>query len=100
MVIKSGAREAMFKKIERWQQSGLTQKAWCEENKVRYHIFHYWYKHYRDAGNEAAKPAVSFIPLQVQQTDSQPLMELVIGSDKRVLFYQPVSSDFLRSLIS
>ena len=37
-------REQMFKMISTWQQSGLSQKSFCEQNGIRYHVFHYWYK--------------------------------------------------------
>ena len=39
--------QQMFAMIQSWQQSGLTQKAYCQEHAVSYHIFHYWYKRYR-----------------------------------------------------
>lgn len=33
--------------ISRWQQGGLTQKAFCAANNIAYHVFHYWYGVYR-----------------------------------------------------
>lgn len=41
-------REQMFKLIEQWQQSRLTQNTFCEQQFIRYHVFHYWYKRYRE----------------------------------------------------
>ncbi len=40
-------REQMFTMIEQWQQSGVTQKAFCEQQSLKYHTFYYWYKCYR-----------------------------------------------------
>ncbi|WP_442345985.1 IS66 family insertion sequence element accessory protein TnpA, partial [Foetidibacter luteolus] len=34
----------MFSMIGDWQQSGLSQKAFCAQHGIRYHVFHYWYK--------------------------------------------------------
>jgi hypothetical protein len=40
-------REQMFKLIEQWQQSSLTQNVFCSQQSIRYHVFHYWYKRHR-----------------------------------------------------
>jgi hypothetical protein len=42
-------REQMYVHIEQWKQSGLSQKVYCEQQGVKYHVFHYWYKLYRDS---------------------------------------------------
>ena len=95
-------QQQMFAMIQSWQQSGLTQKAYCEEHAVRYHIFHYWYKRYRVSQSFAKEPG--FIPLQTEPSPSlisTPVhTELLFPDGKRLLFYQPVSSDYLRKLIS
>ena len=41
-------REQMFEHINGWKQSGVTQKSFCEQANIPYHVFHYWYKVYRD----------------------------------------------------
>lgn len=41
-------REQMFKQMEQLQQSGLIQNAFCEQQSIKYHVFHYWYKRYRE----------------------------------------------------
>lgn len=40
-------RNTMFSLIENWQQSGLSQKAFCEQQQIAAHQFYYWYKCYR-----------------------------------------------------
>ena len=40
-------RHEMFEIIEQWQQSGLTKKAFCEQQPIRHHSFFYWHKCYR-----------------------------------------------------
>ncbi len=95
-------REQMFSMIRNWQQSGLTQKAYCEQHKIAYHVFHYWYKCFRDL--QLPTKDEGFIPLKIQPSTSVntscPHVELLLADGKRLLFNQPVSSDFLKALIS
>ncbi|MGI8635775.1 MAG: IS66 family insertion sequence element accessory protein TnpA, partial [Segetibacter sp.] len=44
MQSKEQIQRQMFDRIDQWQQSGLSQKAFCEQVNLSYHIFHYWYK--------------------------------------------------------
>jgi hypothetical protein len=94
-------QDKMFALISSWKQSGLSQKAYCEQNQVRYHIFHYWYKRYRDKQLNSGEPA--FIPLNVKPSLSDATcanIEVVLADGKRILFHQAVSSDFLKAVIS
>ncbi len=94
-------REQMFKMITMWQRSGLSQKAFCEQNSFRYHVFHYWYKCFRDFQSSAKDKG--FIPLKIQSSNTIntacTYAELLLPDGKRLLFHQPVSSDFLKELI-
>jgi hypothetical protein len=91
------AQQQMFSYIDRWQQSDLTQKAFCHQLKLPYHIFHYWYRRYR---NEAIEPASTFIKLDVLSPSVAAHTELILADGKRLLFHNPVSADFLKVLIS
>jgi hypothetical protein len=95
-------REQMFSMISCWQQSGLSQKAYCEEHGIRYHVFHYWYKCFKDARLPAKENG--FIPLKIERSGvistASAQVELVLADGKRLLFHQPVSSDYLKALIS
>jgi hypothetical protein len=93
---KEAVKQQMFGYIDQWQQSGLTQKAFCVQVNLAYHIFHYWYRRYRIA---ESKPA-SFIKLGVSSPSVSSSMELVLADGKRLLFHQPVSPDYLKALIS
>ena len=35
-------KQQWAKKIAAWQESGLSIAAWCRQNDVGYHRFHYW----------------------------------------------------------
>ena len=79
--------ERMFAIIASWKQSGLSQKVWCEQNQIRYHVFHYSYKRYRDEQSENSRPA--FIPLNVKPSLSDiscANIEVVLPGGKRILF--------------
>ncbi|MCY7420196.1 MAG: hypothetical protein LH478_00400 [Chitinophagaceae bacterium] len=95
-------REQMFSMITSWQQSGLTQKAYCEQNGIRYHVFHYWYKCFRNLQSPAKDEG--FVPLSIQSSqiinDSSAHVELLLPDGKRLLFHQPVSSNYLKAIIS
>lgn len=90
-------QQQMFSYIDQWQQSDLSQKAFCQAVNLRYHVFHYWYKCYR---NKASEPSSSFIKLNVSAPSAVCLAELILVDGKRLLFHEPVSADYLKTLIS
>ena len=101
MQYDKNTQKQMFAMVAAWKQSGLSQKAWCEQNQIRYHVFHYWYKLYRDEQSNCSEPA--FIPLNVKPSLSNascPNVEVVLPDGKRILFHQSVSSHFLKAVIS
>ena len=94
-------RQQMFNIISNWQQSGLSQKAYCEQHNVRYYVFHYWYKCFRD--RQLAAKDEGFIAIKIQPSNTNTTSvhaELLLPDGKRLLFHQGVSSDFLKALIS
>lgn len=98
-------QQQMFSMIGCWQQSGLGQKAWCEQQSIRYHVFHYWYKKYKDM--QLSDEKAGFIPLHLPSS-AAPIIpppagahtEMVLVDGRRLLFHQPVSADYLKTLIS
>ena len=61
MQYKNEQRIQKLEMITAWQQSGLTQKAFCNTHNIAYHIFHYWYGVYR-TGQKASD---CFLPVNV-----------------------------------
>jgi hypothetical protein len=100
MAQAASMQQEMFSKIRDWQQSGLTQKGWCKEHQIKYHVFHYWYKLYRSDPSPATQN--EFIALQIQPAAGATCgcLELILADGKRLLFHQPVSTDYLKALIS
>lgn len=62
MQAKKEERVQYMDMISKWQQSGLTQKVFCMDNKIRYHVFHYWYKVYKTELNVSG----SFLPVNIK----------------------------------
>ena len=61
MQSKKQDRAKLLQMVTQWQNSGLTQKAFCTTNKIAYHTFHYWYGVYRSD----QKATGSFLPVTV-----------------------------------
>jgi|SRR5664279_381508 len=97
---KSEVREQMFKIIEQWQRSGVTQNKFCEEQSIRYHVFHYWYKRYRQQNANPQRTASSFVKLQIAKPITDGSVEIIYPGGIRIVFHEPVNSNFLKSLVS
>jgi hypothetical protein len=102
-------QQQMFSMIACWQQSGLGQKTYCEQYSIRYHVFHYWYKKYKDSQLSAsAIKEPGFIALQLKPAATPSIIppaagvhtELLLPDGRRLLFHQGVSADYLKALIS
>ncbi len=94
-------QKKMFAMVAHWQQSGLSQKMFCEQNGIRYHVFHYWYKRFRDS--QAINKEATFIPLQIkplQNVSTHAGIELLLTDGGRLVFHQPVSAGFIKAIIS
>lgn len=85
----------MFDVIVQWQQSGLSQKAWCEQNDIAYSSFHYWYRRFRN-GLHKEQHADTFVQLAPSFT---PWCELAMSNGARMFFHQPISAEFIRRLV-
>jgi hypothetical protein len=58
-------RNKMFAHIERWQSSGLTQRAYCRKARINHNGFYYWLNRFNEHIGREAAPA-GFIPVLVQ----------------------------------
>lgn len=94
-------RNAMFSLIENWQQSGLSQKAFCEQQQIAAHQFYYWYKCYRMQNDLPVAPvAKGFIELHSQVTQPEAAIEILLLCGHRIFFHQPVAASFIKAIIS
>lgn len=92
-------RNQMFDMIEQWQQSDLTKKAYCKQHSIKHHTFYYWYKRYRQHADTDNKSS-SFVKLQIRKSPATPWVEIHFPGGIRLLFHDPVSSNYLKALIS
>jgi len=93
-------KKQMFSHIDQWKSSSKSQRSYCIEHNIRYYVFHYWFKRYRDEQAEKKDNTNSFVKLQVDQSTARAHAELIMPDGKRLVFHEPVSSDFLKALIS
>lgn len=97
-------RESMFDLIEQWKTSGLSQKAFCEQHEVRYYVFHYWYRRYREQHPKSMDSSPAFIALQVNAAGTSSsyagCAELILPDGRRLLFHQAVDANFLKTLLA
>jgi hypothetical protein len=93
------AREQMFKLIEQWHTSGLTQKAFCEQQSLKFHTFYYWYKCYRRQ-DKVEGDTSSFVRLQIGKPSVAGSVEINYPGGIRLIFHEPVSSNYLKALLS
>jgi hypothetical protein len=96
MESRQQTKEQQLAMIATWQQSGQSQKQFCLQNKIAYHVFHYWYKVYR---SQVATTSGSFVAVNIAP-QLQCNIELYLTNGNRIVFHQGVSADFLKALIA
>lgn len=99
MSSKVTLRQERYTMIANWQQSGQTQKLYCQTQNIPYHVFHYWYKQYRAGQRPTAALLPGFTAVSLPADSGRASAALVLPDGRRIIFYQPVSSEYLRALI-
>jgi len=93
---KKETRTLKLQMINEWQQSGLSQKAFCTSNNIAYHVFHYWYRVYRS--DQTATP--SFLPVNIRPAASQEQITLTGHNGIEVrLPFSDQSTRFVKQLL-
>ena len=94
-------RNAMFLLIENWQQSGLSQRAFCEQQQIAPHQFYYWYKCYRSQSHvSVVQGAKGFVEIHSQLAQPEAAIEVLLLCGHRIFFHQPVAAAFIKAIIS
>ena len=94
------ARHQMFQMIEQWKQSGLSQRAFCGQQSMRFHKFYYWYKCYRRQHETIDNHSERFVKLKIEKSSVASSVEVHFPGGIHVVFHEPVSSNYLKTLIS
>lgn len=87
----------MFASISSWQASDLSQREWCRQQDIAYHIFHYWYRKYKEAQDEPGGGS-SFVRLTVKP-EAGAGCEVIFSDGTKVVFREPVPVQYLKSLL-
>ena|SRR5260370_33181553 len=87
--------------IANWQQSGLTQKQYCEQHQLRYHVFHYWYRRYREEQSHSPNTGTSpFVSLKINNNQVIAMhTELLMPDGRRLIFHQGADVQVLKTLL-
>jgi len=97
MVKDNSIREQMFASIASWLSSDLSQKQWCQDQGITYHIFHYWYRKYRDEHSESTGNS-SFVLLTVER-EAGVSCEVLFTDGTKIIFREAVPVQYLKSLL-
>ena len=97
MVKDNSIREQMFASIASWQSSELSQKQWCQDQGITYHVFHYWYRKYRDEHPESTDNN-SFVRLTVNP-EAGASCEVIFADGTKIIFREAVPVQYLKSLL-
>jgi hypothetical protein len=97
MVKDETIREQMFASIASWQSSELSQKQWCDQQGITYHIFHYWYRKYRDEHSKSTGDN-NFVRLNVKSETSSSC-EIIFADGTKIIFREAVPAQYLKSLL-
>jgi hypothetical protein len=97
MVKDNSIREQMFASIASWLSSELSQKQWCDQQGIIYHIFHYWYRKYRDEHPQSTGDD-SFVRLTVKP-EAGACCEVIFTDGTKIIFREAVAAQYLKSLL-
>jgi len=97
MVKDNSIRERMFASITSWLSSELSQKQWCDQQGIAYHIFHYWYRKYRDEHPKSTGDN-NFVRLNVK-SETSASCEVIFADGTKIIFREAVPAQYLKSLL-
>jgi hypothetical protein len=102
MRLHDNDRRAKIDLIQKWKDSGLTQKEFYQQHNIPAHVFYYWHKCYREQQNKVAMASSTSANGFVQLTASSPTtgIELHLPGGIRIIFHEPVPADYIKTLIS
>lgn len=92
----------MFPLIQKWEGSGVSQKAFCNTHQVKPHVFWYWLRRYREQQGQMVgpQPSPGFVSIQMDHSPSETVLAEVIYPDgTRLILKEGVSLSFLQSLL-
>jgi hypothetical protein len=95
---RSANRQGWFDRIEAWKQSGLTQKAFCEQQRLRLGSFQRWRGIFMREEAPEASSAASFLPVKVTAAPASSLA-LVIDDHLRIEIPAGFDAETLKQVV-
>jgi hypothetical protein len=90
------SKEEMYPLIEEWQQSGQSQKHFCEQKHLSKSVFVYWLKKYRKQQDSPS----GFAAVEVTgQRSGRPYLEVEYPGGTVLRFFEPVSIQTVSRLL-
>ena len=80
--------------ISQWKQSGKSRRVFCQEHGLNYNSFITWNKEQKSK----LKTEAGFSEITVQNSERL-FAQIHLSEQKRIDLYQPLSSEFIRSLL-
>ena len=80
--------------ISQWKQSGMSRKVFCDEQGLNYNSFITW----DNEKKSKLKAGSGFSEITVQSSERL-FAQIHLSEQKRIDLYQPLSSEFIRSLL-
>lgn len=69
--------------VAAWQASGLTRKAYCQEQALQYSAFGYWARKLRSQGNDRQATTPGFVPVTLAPAEGSLVLTLPNGLEIR-----------------
>lgn len=98
MRLSNTDRQAKIDIIEKWMESGLSQKDFYQQQNIPAHVFYYWHKCYRDKLNKKTSSSSGGF-IQLTSPVSQGSIDIHFPNGTRITFNHTVSADFVKALI-
>ena len=89
-------KTTMYRKIQQWKESGMSQAAFCANEKLSESLFYYWHRKYKQENRQS-----NFLPVKVQ-AENKPtgsnIIEIHYPNQVRLVIPGNTPIDFIRQL--
>lgn len=85
--------------LKGWKESGKSQVEFSKESGINYYTLNKWINDEKRKAKKVKSPARGFAKLTVEEVGSVGLFAVIRKEGVSILLHQPVTSDFIRSLI-
>jgi transposase-like protein len=95
-MIKRRNKTTMYRMIQQWKESGMSQSAFCTNEKLSESLFYYWHRKYKQENRQS-----NFLPIKMQ-TENKPtesnIIEIHYPNQVRLVIQGNTPIDFIRQL--